>query len=211
MEEIRLKRRQGSRIRLPDAVPLSYRRLFQASPKEYNYPRSLSVLCGNFKAVQREKGSDYVTRPVRVAKHVNTRPMQRLLVIPRPMTPLQGKKKAGVPWGQGTDDTHYRREYHRVTPEVSFITLDFEPGSYGPHHSRIKPISQFPLIYISKLPAPLKPPAPLPKSPTSPPPPIAFSPTRLKQTNEPRPFPSPPRTKTPADVSSLGPWLEDYS
>ena len=191
---------------------MSYRRLFQASPKECNYPRSLSVLCGNLKVVQREKGSDYVTRPVRVAKHVNTRPAQRLLVIPRPMTPLQRGKKARVPWEQATDETHDRREYSRATPEVSFITLDFEPGSYRPHPSRTKHISQFPLIYISKLPAPLKPPTSFPKSPSSTPPPIAFSPTsRLKHTNEPHPFPSHPRTKTRADVSSLGPWLEDYN
>lgn len=190
---------------------MSYRRLFQASPKEYNYPRSLSVLCGNLKAVQREKSSDYITRPVRVAKHVNTRPAQRLQVIPKPMTPLQRRRKAEVPWEQATDETHNRKEHSRATPEVSFITLDFEPGSYRPHPSRTKHISQFPLIYISKLPAPLKPLAPSPKSPTSTPPPIVFSSTRLKHTNEPRHFPSLPRSKTPADVSSLGPWLEDYN
>lgn len=212
MEEIRLRRRQYSRIRLPEAVPTSYRRLFQASPKACNYPRSLSVLFANLNTWRRTKNNDSVLRPIRAVKltKAESRPVPKLQIIPRPVTPLQVRKRTELLCRQGTEQKRSRSECSKGTAEVSFITLDLEPGSYHPRPSKIKQFPKFPLVYIAQLPPFLSPSIPLAKSP-SPPPPVTPSPKRLKHIPESRPFPSPTRFQQLPDASSLGPWLEDYS
>ena len=205
MEEIRLRKRQYSRIRLPEAVPTSYRRLFQASPKACNYPRSLSVLFADLNTWRKAKDSESAPRPIRAVKltKAESRPVQRLQIIPRPVTPVQMRKRAELLCRQGSEQKRSRSQCSKGAAEVSFITLDLEPGSYRLQPSKIKHFARFPLVYIAKLPSSITFPAPLPLTQ----PPTTPSPKRLKPT----PLPSPSRFPKPPDASSLGPWLEDYS
>jgi hypothetical protein len=222
MEDLlRLRRRQqrhSSKLRLAEASPSSFRKLFQCSPSGFSYSRSLSLLFADLKTLRRAKGSDYdpVNRPIRAPGRTkaDNQPSQRLKVIPRSLSPLQHTQPSELLCKQGADPSRSQSQCSKSGLEVSFITLDLEPGRYRPERRRTKHLDQLPLVYLAKLPAHFQPSTPkspsFPESPT-PPPLIKRTINRLKHISETRPLVSLSGLKQPAEVSSLGPWLDDYS
>lgn len=214
MEERRRQPRHGSRLKLPEASTSSFHRLFQCSPSGFSYSRSLSLLFADLKTLRRVQGCDYdsIKRPVRAAMlpKEDVRPGQRLKGVLRPLSPLPSTQRVELLGKHGTEPSRSKSEYSKAGLEVSFVTLDLEPGRYRPQRRRTKHLDQLPLVYLSKLM-----PTPHPKSPSFPesptPPLIKRTYHRLKQISVSRPLVSPSTWKQPAEVSSLGPWLEDYS
>ena len=210
MKQRRKHLRQGSKVRLPEVSPASFRKLFQGSPTGYSYSRSLSLLFADLRAIRRNRGSDYdsIPRPGRISmlSKVDSRSSQKLKIIPRPLTPIHSAMKSA-----GSNPVRNRNDHSKSGLEVSFITLDLEPGSYRPQRRRTKHLDQLPLVYLAKLPvAPAPHSSSICKSPTPvvPPTPPLAKPhkSRLRHISDSRSIVLPKAE----DVTSLGPWLEDY-
>jgi len=209
MEERRRQPRHGSRLKLPEAIPSSLRKLFQCSPSGCSYSRSLSRLFADLRTQRRNRDSDYdsAKRPIRASMPSREDWRHRLQGVLRPLSPLENMQRLGR---LGAEPSRNKSECSKAGLEVSFITLDLEPGRYRPQRRRTRHLDQLPLVYLSKLP-PLKSSTPFPNSPSFPesltPPLIKRTCNRLRHISDSRPSPC----KNPAEVSSLGPWLEDYN